>query len=134
MYLCNPQNPTGRVLPIDEVTALAGALRGGDGTTLIVDEAFLSVSTRWQDTRRPLPEAVVRVRSFTKEHGVPGLRLGAAIAPGGPRRIAWTPAVPAGRSARPRRRRWRCARAAEAEAHVADVRTRWREDTLALAE
>jgi histidinol-phosphate/aromatic aminotransferase/cobyric acid decarboxylase-like protein len=131
VYLCNPQNPTGRVLPIDQVAELAEAL-APSRATLIVDEAFLPLSTRWEDARRALPADVVRVRSFTKEHGVPGLRLGALIGPPAlvqrleSSRPSWTVGAAAQSAIAA------CA-TPEAEAHVAGVRARWREDTLQLA-
>jgi histidinol-phosphate/aromatic aminotransferase/cobyric acid decarboxylase-like protein len=131
VYLCNPGNPTGRALPIAAVAALAEALAPRD-VTLIVDEAFVSLSTRAADAERPLPGAVVRVRSFTKDHGVPGLRLGALLGP--------APLVARLEAARPT---WTVGAAAQAalvvcagaaaRAHAADVFARWRADTLALA-
>jgi histidinol-phosphate/aromatic aminotransferase/cobyric acid decarboxylase-like protein len=131
VYLCNPQNPTGRALPIEQVAALAEAL-ARQRATLIVDEAFLSVSNRWEDARRSLPAQVVRVRSFTKEHGVPGLRLGALMGP--------VQLVQRLEAARPSWTVGAAAQAAvavcatsEAEAHVARVRERWRQDTVDLA-
>ena len=129
--LCNPQNPTGRAMAIDEVAALAAAL-GRQGARLILDEAFLSLSTRWEDARRPLPADVVRVRSFTKEHGIPGLRLGALMGPvelvG--RLEAARPSWSVGAAAQAAI--VACA-SAEAEAHVAGVRARWLQDTSDLA-
>jgi histidinol-phosphate/aromatic aminotransferase/cobyric acid decarboxylase-like protein len=131
VYLCNPQNPTGRALAIDEVAALAAAL-GRQGTRLILDEAFLSLSTRWEEGHRPLAADVVRVRSFTKEHGVPGLRMGALMGP-----VELVQRLEAARST------WTVGAAAqaaigvcatpEAEAHVADVRARWLQDAGELA-
>jgi histidinol-phosphate/aromatic aminotransferase/cobyric acid decarboxylase-like protein len=131
VYLCNPQNPTGRAMAIDEVAALAAAV-GRQGARLILDEAFLSLSTRWEDARRPLPVDVVRVRSFTKEHGVPGLRLGALTGP--------VELVARLEAARPSWTVGAAAQAAiavcatpEAEAHVAQVRDRWLGDAGDLA-
>lgn len=131
VYLCNPQNPTGRALAIDEVAALAAGV-GRQGARLILDEAFLPLSTRWEDGQRPLPADVVRVRSFTKEHGVPGLRMGALMGP-----AELVQRVEAARS------NWTVGAAAqaaiavcatpEAEAHVAEVRERWRADAGELA-
>ena len=130
VYLCNPQNPTGRVLPIEQLTALAEALAGtGSDVTLIIDEAFLGLSTRYHDAQRALPESVVRVRSFTKEHGLPGLRLGAlmAAAPLVDRleaaRPTWTVSAPAQAAV---------AACAASEGFVAQVRSRWLADTAAL--
>jgi histidinol-phosphate/aromatic aminotransferase/cobyric acid decarboxylase-like protein len=130
VYLCNPQNPTGRVLPARTISELGRALAP---VTLILDEAFLSVSTRAADLSAPMPENVLRVRSFTKEHGLPGLRLGALLGPAPlvarleSSRPAWTVSAPAQAA---------IAACAEVEAagFVAGVRERWLADTAALAE
>ena len=73
IYLCNPNSPTGGYLPITEVRAFAE--RHPD-ICLILDEAFLSLSRHHQEAFLPLPSNVVRLRSFTKEHTIAGLRVG----------------------------------------------------------
>ena len=110
----------------------AGRGAGPPGRALILDEAFLSVSTRWEDARRPLPADVVRVRSFTKEHGVPGLRLGALMGPVElvqrleAARPSWTVGAPAQAAIAV------CA-TPEAEAHVAASANAWRRTPRDLA-
>ena len=79
-FICNPNNPTGTYLERSEVEACARAV--GDDGLLVVDEAYASfVDERW-DTA-PLLEVgnVALVRSMTKQHGLPGLRLGYMVAP-----------------------------------------------------
>lgn len=128
VYLCNPQNPTGRVLPIRTVAELARALAPA---TLLLDEAFLALSTHHADAAVRLPANVIRVRSFTKEHALPGLRLGALHAPAAfvtrlqAARPAWTVSAPAQAA---------LAACAGQEAFVADIRRRWLADTAALAD
>lgn len=78
VYLCSPNTPTGSALPAAELYAWA---QRHTELTLILDQSFLSLSERWQDAALPLPANVVAVRSLTKDHGVPGLRLGYALAP-----------------------------------------------------
>lgn len=78
VYLCSPNTPTGRALPAAELCRWA---EQHAELTLILDQSFLSLSERWQDATLPLPANVVAVRSLTKDHGVPGLRLGYALAP-----------------------------------------------------
>jgi len=73
IYLCNPNSPTGGYLPASEVGAFAE--RHPD-VWIILDEAFLSLSLHHQDAFFPLPPNVVRLRSFTKEHTIAGLRVG----------------------------------------------------------
>ncbi|MXY76675.1 MAG: histidinol-phosphate aminotransferase family protein [Acidimicrobiia bacterium] len=79
VFICNPNNPTGAYLERSEVEACARAV-GGDGL-LVVDEAYAAfVDERWDPA--PLLEVgnVALVRSMTKQHGLPGLRLGYMVA------------------------------------------------------
>jgi histidinol-phosphate aminotransferase len=128
VYLASPQNPSGRIVPAAVLSEIARAL---PDLSVIVDEAFLALSYAWQQARAPLPDNVVRVRSLTKEHALPGLRVGAMI---GPERLiaqleavrpAWTVSAPALAAAEA---------AAGLEAYVAEVRTRWLAETAALAD
>jgi histidinol-phosphate/aromatic aminotransferase/cobyric acid decarboxylase-like protein len=77
VYLCNPNSPTGVYLPISEVIAFA---ESQPNRKLILDQAFLSLSYFFSDDRIDLPENVIILRSFTKEHAIAGLRLGYAVA------------------------------------------------------
>ncbi len=78
LYLCNPNNPTGRALAAAEVAALAA--RHPD-VTLVLDQAFLSLSERHTDAEGArLPANVVCVRSLTKDHALAGLRVGYLVA------------------------------------------------------
>jgi histidinol-phosphate aminotransferase len=123
VYLTSPQNPTGRLVPPDVTARLATAL--GAHVTVLLDEAFLSLSSGHADAAVVLPENVVRVRSLTKEHALPGLRVGALIGSADvvsvlmKVRPAWTVSAPA------------LAAAEAAAAHgdfVAEVRKRWLAD------
>jgi histidinol-phosphate/aromatic aminotransferase/cobyric acid decarboxylase-like protein len=73
LYLCNPNSPTGQYVPLDQVRALA---ERHEDTAIILDEAFLSLSRHYDDAQKALPSNVIRLRSFTKEHTIAGLRLG----------------------------------------------------------
>lgn len=98
VYLCHPNNPTGRSVGR---AALAAFAADHPSTTLVLDEAFLSLSERHEEARLPLPSNVVRVRSLTKDHALPGLRVAYAI--GSPElvkaleadRPPWTTSAPA---------------------------------------
>ncbi len=126
VYLCNPNNPTGRVLPLAAIMSLANDLRGA---ILILDEAFLALSTRASDRDIVFPANVIRVRSLTKEHALPGLRVGYAIAP--------APVIAALESSRPA---WTTSSACQAaaaasvtlEPFVTHSRDRLRHDIAAL--
>jgi histidinol-phosphate aminotransferase len=78
IYLCSPNTPTGGALPAQEIAAWAAR---HPASTVVLDQSFLSLSERWQDAEVPLPDNVVAVRSLTKDHGIPGVRLGYLIAP-----------------------------------------------------
>ncbi len=76
-YLCAPSSPFGRHVPaglIAEVARLHG------DTTFVVDQSFLSLSPFAAELFAPLPNNVVAVRSLTKELGIPGVRVGYAVA------------------------------------------------------
>jgi histidinol-phosphate/aromatic aminotransferase/cobyric acid decarboxylase-like protein len=75
--LCVPTSPVGRVVPVDEIARLARAIAPA---TLVLDQSFLALSTHAQDRAVPLPENVLCVRSLTKEHAIPGVRVGYLIA------------------------------------------------------
>ncbi|HEX3694053.1 MAG TPA: histidinol-phosphate transaminase [Polyangia bacterium] len=77
LYLCSPNNPTGSIARASEVSALAAAL---PDRHLILDQAFLSLSEHYSDGAVRLPANVVRVRSLTKEHTIPGVRVGYLLA------------------------------------------------------
>lgn len=77
VYLCSPNNPTGAAVPVAGVARLAAAF---PRTTVLLDEAFLALSEGYADRTEPVPANVVRVRSLTKEHGIPGVRVGYLVA------------------------------------------------------
>ena len=78
VYLANPDNPTGSWHDAGRIAALLDALP--EGTVLCLDEAYAEFA---------LPEAippfdtgdarVIRMRTFSKAHGMAGLRVGYAI-------------------------------------------------------
>jgi len=81
VFLCSPNNPTGRVEDPDTVVALADAVERVDGL-LVVDEAYgqfaeWSALSLVEDSR---PVAVTR--TFSKTWSAAALRLGYLIAPG----------------------------------------------------
>ncbi len=77
VYLCTPGNPTGVPIPIDDVASFAREL---PGTLVVLDQAFLSMSARFRDAERRMPSNVVCVRSITKDHAIPGVRVGYLLA------------------------------------------------------
>jgi histidinol-phosphate aminotransferase len=75
-WLCNPNNPTGELLPLDFVEEVAVATDG----VLVVDEAYFETSGV---TALPLIDRmpnVVVVRTLSKAFGLAGVRVGYALA------------------------------------------------------
>ncbi len=126
IYLCTPNNPTGVGVRTNDMVELAQQL---PRVTIIVDQAFLSLSEHHADAAAECPDNVVRVRSLTKEHAIPGVRVGYLVA---------TPAMAAAvEAARPA---WSTGAAAQAaaiasvglERFVAESRERMLADRRAL--
>lgn len=79
--IVNPNNPDGRLVAAQDLRALAADL-GGHGGLMIVDEAFVDFLDPAASIVPDMPPTgVVALRSFGKTYGLPGLRLGFAIAP-----------------------------------------------------
>ena len=82
VYLCNPNNPTGQALELDDVRYLLEVLGNG---LLVVDEAYVELADGVESVvalGRSDPRLVV-LRSLTKSHGLAGLRLGYLIGAAG---------------------------------------------------
>ena len=78
-FLCTPNNPTGEALSDATVAWLADQMPAG--TLLVVDESYRSFAAgRLAPPHLPGDDRVLHLRSFTKDLGVPGLRLAAGIA------------------------------------------------------
>ncbi|MGQ0446028.1 MAG: aminotransferase class I/II-fold pyridoxal phosphate-dependent enzyme, partial [Beijerinckiaceae bacterium] len=76
----NPNNPDGRLIAAAELRALAAVLRKHGGL-LIIDEAFADFLEPGASAVPDFAESgAVVLRSFGKTYGLPGLRLGFAIA------------------------------------------------------
>ncbi len=77
VFLCNPNNPTGRLLPsglIMDVIALCKQINA----RLFVDECFLELATGGESLKGLLADfpGLFLLRAFTKSYGMAGLRLG----------------------------------------------------------
>lgn len=77
VYLCAPANPSGAATRAAAVAAAAARL---PDATLVLDQSFLALSTGHAEATLPLPPNVVCVRSLTKEHAIPGVRVGYLLA------------------------------------------------------
>ncbi len=80
-FICNPNNPTGVLLPREKVASLAERCEEAE-TFLLVDEAFIELSDPGQSIADIAPDSkfLFVMRSLTKSFGVPGLRLGFGVA------------------------------------------------------
>ncbi|HEX4963842.1 MAG TPA: aminotransferase class I/II-fold pyridoxal phosphate-dependent enzyme [Thermoanaerobaculia bacterium] len=82
VYVCNPNNPTATITPKAEIRDLI--VQAPAGATVLVDEAYFHYADSGDyETVIPLvhdhPNLIV-VRTFSKIHGMAGLRLGYAVA------------------------------------------------------
>ncbi len=77
VFLCNPNNPTGRLLPPPLITKVI-ALCKQMGSRLFVDECFLELACRGESLKVFLDgfPGLFILRAFTKSYGMAGLRLG----------------------------------------------------------
>jgi len=83
VYVCNPNNPTGTLIEGDKLAAFIDAVT--PRTPVLVDEAYLDL---WDDIAKHTAvtsvlagKPVIVTRTFSKLHGMAGLRVGYAIAP-----------------------------------------------------
>lgn len=77
LFLCTPNNPTGRTVPTALLEAVARRC-GEMGVRLVVDECFLELTDGAQGLAGRLEEfpTLILLRAFTKSYAIPGLRLG----------------------------------------------------------
>jgi threonine-phosphate decarboxylase len=75
-FLCNPNNPTGTLLPREEVLSVLDRCRE-EGGILFLDEAFIDLSDDPSQSLADLDDPHLFVlRSLTKSFAVPGIRFG----------------------------------------------------------
>jgi histidinol-phosphate aminotransferase len=75
-FLCNPNNPTGIVIPPNVVAAWA---RAHSETLFVVDEAYLAFAAGARSALDAGLPNVLALRSMTKDYALAGLRLGYAV-------------------------------------------------------
>ncbi len=83
--ICNPNNPTGRILTLEEMDAII-AVADSVGAWILADEVYAGAE-RLTDEETPSfigrYDKVVATGSMSKAYGTPGLRIGWAVAPAG---------------------------------------------------
>ena len=72
VFFCNPNNPDGRFYRVKELKPLLDAVEEGKAL-LVLDEAFIDFV---KDAESPEGENLVKLRTFTKSYGLPGIRVG----------------------------------------------------------
>ena len=81
--VCNPNNPTGRIMPEQEMDAVV-AIAERVGAWLLADEVYLGAE-RGGAAETPSfygrYDKVIAIGSMSKAYGLPGLRIGWAVAP-----------------------------------------------------
>ena len=83
VFVCNPNNPTGTLTPSRELDEWIEA--ANDRTTFLVDEAYCEFAASAEGYRTALPWVakrpnVIVTRTFSKVHGMAGLRIGYGVA------------------------------------------------------
>lgn len=83
VYICNPNNPTGRTLDAAKLTAFAK--RVSQKAQVFIDEAYIEMTAEYpanvQSSLAAEGYNVVICRTFSKIHAMAGQRLGYAIMP-----------------------------------------------------
>jgi aspartate aminotransferase len=82
IVVVDPDNPTGRLMRPEASRALAEVAQD-KGVYLLVDEAYRRIvyEGSYQSPQRYAPDNVVGLGSFSKDPGVPGLRVGYVYGP-----------------------------------------------------
>ena len=79
VFLCSPGNPTGTLLPIGEIAALAERLEGR--ALVVVDEAYIEFADAPSATRLiAMHRNVAVLRTLSKAHALAAARIGSVIA------------------------------------------------------
>ena len=78
VYVANPDNPSGTLLPASEIARLFEALP--HRSLLLLDEAYIDFAPH-EDAQPPLADPrILRMRTFSKAYGMAGARIGYAVA------------------------------------------------------
>ncbi|MGE3809598.1 MAG: histidinol-phosphate transaminase, partial [Gemmataceae bacterium] len=76
VFLCNPNNPTGTMLPVERI---AGWAKQQPGCLFVVDEAYLSFAADAASACFLGRDNILVLRSLTKDHALAGVRVGYAV-------------------------------------------------------
>lgn len=73
VYICNPNNPTGKIISNDEIIDFANANKG---INIVVDESNIEFSNQKSLLTEVYPENIIILKSFSKAYGLANLRIG----------------------------------------------------------
>ena len=78
VFICSPNNPTGRVYPLDKILRIADANKG----ITVVDEAYADFAEDFESAACAIKDnpRIVVLRTLSKAFGAAGARLGVIIA------------------------------------------------------
>ena len=79
VFICNPNNPTGQVIPNEVLGKWADMFHE---TLFIVDEAYLAFVAGMKSAISLKRKNILILRSMTKDYAIAGLRLGYAVGEG----------------------------------------------------
>jgi threonine-phosphate decarboxylase len=78
VFLCNPNNPTGKLFSRETVTDIALKCHEANAI-LLVDEVFIELSDPWQSVAAENLDHMFIIRSLTKSFAIPGIRAGYGV-------------------------------------------------------
>jgi aspartate/methionine/tyrosine aminotransferase len=81
--VCNPNNPTGRIMTEDEMDLIV-AIADNVGAWILADEVYRGAERTSEEETKSFfgrYDKVVAMGSMSKAYGLPGLRIGWAVAP-----------------------------------------------------
>lgn len=83
VFLCNPNNPTGTIVPIEIINSILNKIKNKD-TIIFIDESFIEFVSNHKQysmiSQIIATSNVLVLRSMTKSFGLAGLRLGYLVA------------------------------------------------------
>lgn len=82
VFICNPNNPDGSIIPNSELTRL---MEAAPNTTFVIDEAYIEFTDQLE-SMVPFVDRfnnLIVVRSLTKTFAIPGIRLGYIVTSSG---------------------------------------------------
>lgn len=77
VILCNPNNPTGKLISNEEIAVLLESLKD---SLVVIDEAYAEFARTTSTSLIKEYDNLIVIKSFSKSYGLAGLRIGYAVA------------------------------------------------------